>query len=41
MSSHAEFYEQIKKSLGVQSLSVHNFDLTGPEYKRIPDEVWH
>ena len=31
--SHAEAFYQLKKSLGVQSSSVHNFDITAQEYR--------
>ena len=31
--SHAEAYYQLRKTLGVQSSNVHNFDITGDDYR--------
>lgn len=33
IKSHAEAFYQLKKTLGVQSSSVHNFDISGLEYR--------
>ena len=31
--SHVEAYYELKKTVGVQSSSVHNFDIIGPAYR--------